>query len=517
MPFQLIEEPWIPCRRSDGTRAVLGLRELLASAPGLDAIDHPSPLVTLAISRMVLALIHRVFGPPDFSAWREIYDAGRFPEAPLDAYFRQWESRFDLLHPEFPFYQTRGLTKKYEPDGVSKLIFERTKYAAESAVFEHRPSDFEANDEIPFGEAACHLVALQAFTAGGLIKKKDEPDSASAGPMNRGAFVMIHGDSLFETLLFNLMIYDPENNRPIAGNATKDLPAWERPPLATPGPGKEPKRSVAGYIDWLTWQSRRVELVLNGAGTAVSGLVYCVGQGLGEDPIEDPMLAFRIDKARGPVALDLSEDRAVWRDCNAFVRTTNKDVGGGHAPALIGQYQRKELRAARRGRPVRLTVMGLRGDQAKLKLSRMEELRLPDAILEQEELRAAVAAASEYVEKVGKELRTAMFIAASHALAPGDREALKEDAGKLVESAGVERHYWGRLGTAFDRFLFSLPNDSTAAMTTFQQAADAAARTSLNVGCVGLGGQARHLKGQALGEAYLGHKLGDLKEKEAEV
>src|SRR5690606_2380621 len=148
---------------------------------------------------------------------------------------------------------------------------------------------------------------------GGLVKKKGEPGSATAGPLNRGAFVMVRGDSLFETLLLNLVIYDPENAKPFAGDPSRDRPSWEQAPLVRPTSTLEPQRTVYGYLDWLTWQSRRVELSLTEDQSRVRGVVYCVAIGVKAPEPRDPMLAYREDKTRGLVAVDVSETRALWR------------------------------------------------------------------------------------------------------------------------------------------------------------------------------------------------------------
>ena len=65
--FNLIDEPWIPCIL-DGTRVELGLRDVLAQAQQLREIRGDSPLETASLHRLLLAVLHRIFGPKSWTA-----------------------------------------------------------------------------------------------------------------------------------------------------------------------------------------------------------------------------------------------------------------------------------------------------------------------------------------------------------------------------------------------------------------------------------------------------------------
>lgn len=501
MAFDLVSEPWLPCRARDGTRVTLGILALFERAHELECIDDPSPLITLALHRLLLAIVHRVVGPSSLAVWKALYTHGRLPTNELSAYLAEQRGGFDLLHPTRPFYQTRGLSNEYEPDGIGRLVLERSNYGAPSLLFQHRPIALAERDALPLAEAARNLVALHAFAPGGLVKKRGEPAAASAGPLNRGAYLLVRGASLFETLMFNLLIYDPENSRPLAGDATTDRPAWEQPPVARPVGGLEPRRLPYGYLDWLTWQSRRVELVESPDRHAIAGIVYCVAQGIGDPHPRDPMLAFRVHPQRGPIPIDLSEARAVWRDCHAFVREGGQD--GAAPPAAVAQLGTRELRGVLTDTRPSLQVLGLRGDQAKLHVSRAERLAVPGAILAEPDLQARLADASGAAEAVGVALRAALRIAAARSLSPGQREPHKDDVTNLVESIGGERAYWAALATPFGLFLDELPRDPDSAGKAFISAVRVIARQALRSACCGLGSEARYLKALACAEGYL--------------
>jgi len=101
--FDLISEPWVPCVGRDGQAVELGLQDVLVRAHELRELGGESPLVTAALHRLLLVVLHRVFGSADYDAWYALWQAGRFDPTVLDAYFAQWRERFDLFHPARPF------------------------------------------------------------------------------------------------------------------------------------------------------------------------------------------------------------------------------------------------------------------------------------------------------------------------------------------------------------------------------------------------------------------------------
>src|SRR5262249_1174695 len=100
--------------------------------------------------------------------------------------------------------------------------------------------------------------------------------SADAGQLVKSAVVIAKGDNLFQTLMLNLVHYSADDEMPFAFKAKADRPAWER--------DDEPRpvdRRYDGYLDLLTWQSRRVKLVAErdteGNLLGVSGVVAMKG------------------------------------------------------------------------------------------------------------------------------------------------------------------------------------------------------------------------------------------------
>ena len=103
--FNLVDEPWVPCIRTDGQAEHLSLRDTLIRAHQLREIAGESPLVTAALYRLLLAVLHRVFGPEDHDAWCNLWETGHWDTVQLDTYLEQWQHRFNLFDSEHPFYQ----------------------------------------------------------------------------------------------------------------------------------------------------------------------------------------------------------------------------------------------------------------------------------------------------------------------------------------------------------------------------------------------------------------------------
>ena len=83
-----------------------------------------SPLVTIAIHRLLLAILHRVYkGPKNASDRATLHRTGAFDADRIQKYLMLWKERFDLFHEKFPFYQTASFKTK-ESSGINRLAQE---------------------------------------------------------------------------------------------------------------------------------------------------------------------------------------------------------------------------------------------------------------------------------------------------------------------------------------------------------------------------------------------------------
>jgi len=521
--FNLISEPWVPCvllRDAKGSVTEFGLLDTLTKAHEVKEIYDPSPLVTVALHRLLLAILHRNFGPAKASKWKELWDKGAFPAKPLKGYFKEWGSRFDLFDERRPFYQDPRL-KNDEPRPVNSLIHE--------LAAGHNPTlfDHSAEGSVPplsFGLAARLVVAYQSFAVGGLIPRAGggSVDAAKQGPLMKAVVFIVQGNNLFETLMLNLIHYNLRDSFPCPGNTDKDKPAWEQ------NLRSEPKmRKPHGYVDYLTWQNRRIFLNVTSEGDAVLGIVLVRGDDLdAASPVDqfETMCAFRkILKAKAgappviPVGFD--EDRALWRDSVALLETLGvKGSSEEHfyespktlhwlADLVRGEYLDGKKRFGVAG-------LGLCADRAKLIFWRRESFPLPLAYLYDSEDPGPVARLRrglELAEETAHVLYAANAFLARLVLAPDsdDRDKPQPDknaVAQLIKSFGAERAYWAALETPFRRMLVDIPQAKDVAVERWARVIGAEAELAFEQAADAAGDSARALKAATKARGYLyGH------------
>ena len=141
---------------------------------------------------------------------------------------------------------------------------------------------------------------------------------------------MIRGKNLFETLMYNLCIYNIDAGKPFSINdqSLNDQPCWEQD-LSFDSHQKQ----VLGYLDYMTWQPCWLKLKYNNANPDKIQEVL-IGNGYKfELPVEDilwpdPLCMYykRNDKKTkknktGWGTYSIKRDRAVWRDLDAMFAT----------------------------------------------------------------------------------------------------------------------------------------------------------------------------------------------------
>ena len=70
--FNLVDQRWIPCITLDGRYQEYSLREAFTHAWSISEIFDPSPPVVGGLHRLLLAILHRNFGPRDSRSWEEM-------------------------------------------------------------------------------------------------------------------------------------------------------------------------------------------------------------------------------------------------------------------------------------------------------------------------------------------------------------------------------------------------------------------------------------------------------------
>lgn len=474
--FDLVHEPWIPCvPLESGSERIelMSLRQLFERAHEFRELYDPSPLVTGSLHRLLLAILHRSLdGPKDEEAWTELWEARRFDNlAAIGDYLERMstEERLDLFHLERPFFQTSGITTK-DPWATGKLFPE-----LDASHFDHTLQG--ANRGVSPAAAARAVVAMQTFALGGLVSFDDPAHrSADGAPLANCAMFLLRGSNLFETLMLNLVRYNLEQGHPCHGIGP-DVPVWEFDELT-----KAQDRIPRGYVDWLTWPSRRLLLgqpETIDSETVVMTVVLMKGaqlHNLNDRTDYETMVAFRAardakaDEAPYlPVKFD--PNRALWRDFTALCQTSDAHRA---RPKTVDWVEEVRPILETGGKlTIQADALGMLSDRALKLLWRSERFDLPLAYLEGDRLVDRIQGALKFANvdvgllftpgvRIGRDgtpyPRPLQVLAERLLPSPGGAPD-KKDVVALVESLGMERRFWPQLEMPFRKLVIDLPDD----------------------------------------------------------
>ena len=428
--FNLIDEAWIPVRKHDGDRVELGIRDTLLKAKEIAVIEDPSPLVTAALHRFLLAALYRALeGPTDIDQAKAWFKAG-LPADKIDAYLERWRDRFWLFDEDYPFFQIPD----FEPKTWRAWTVLATEHNADNAkvLFDH--VDVTRPDAVPPAAAARWLLATQTFALGG---GNSEFQYTSSAPSATAVMVLPLGQHLEDTLLLNLV---PQNRAASAA----DLPVWEREPdsLASLKAGAE--RGIAGYADRYTWRTRAIRLRREPDGK-VSTLAFASGvENASKDGI-DPMLGYCIDDKKGKLPIQFRE-RGLWRDFDSLLPDDAKLAPGviEHATALT-RFDRARF-------PHSVMVLGQANSKAKIDFWRMERFALPEAVQSDKGIREDIRQILSIVDDVGRYLRASLWTFHKSFVTHGGRDLTKRETAalkKTVTNSPALHGLWSTLEAAF--------------------------------------------------------------------
>jgi CRISPR system Cascade subunit CasA len=441
--FDLVQKPWLPIVTQDGLYQEVSLLELFEQWETLRDLHADNPPTTLALHRFLFALLHRVYrGPADEEDWERIRDDNG---EEVITYLQEHQDCFELLHPDRPFMQDPTLTPEMAGEIYQAYVLHGNNT---STVFCHEHQ--WSGDSLDIAAAARLVLRLHVFDVGG--RKTGSSVSAGVIPTMDAANVLVRGNNLKETLLLNLIRYDGEDY-PFRINGD-DLPAWERESQ----PARE--RVPAGYVDYLSFQWRRVRLFFEG-DRAVRVAVHA-GDRLpkSHSPADYEMAIAYIKnpkKSGERFTVRLNLNRSLWRDSTAFLQSSSNWSDVWVCPRIISWIA--ELQQAKLVKDLlNLQVLGLTVDNAKPLGWVSEQLSVPIAYVTEKPLWQALDSALQFAEKHKDVFRS--FRGSPYAVLA--QELNHPDASSFAKSLDGESRYWANLDQAFQDLLHrQLPKDKT--------------------------------------------------------
>lgn len=344
--FNLLHEPWILVMKRDGTLAEVSILDVFRQAHDYRSISGELPTQDVAILRLLLAVMHSVFGrvtvngEPEplcegnvemvFDRWESLWNLNHFPIKPIEDYLLKFEDRFWLFHPETPFYQVSEMMNNASGSEYSASKLNGVLSESNNKAKWFSPLAGKAKESLTFAEAARWLIYINAFddTSAKPTRGKNLP-SVGAGWLGKLGLVYAAGNSVFETLMLNFILLKNGKNE-ICGS---ENPVWERP---VKGDERTLIAFPNSFSDLYTLQSRR--LILYRSGNVVTGYKLLGGDFFPkENAFIEPMTVWRnIKKKQSDPNIYTprrhDSERQVWRDlesllvhCDGKVRPTIVD------------------------------------------------------------------------------------------------------------------------------------------------------------------------------------------------
>lgn len=444
--FNLLDEEWIPCVMASGEPRELSLRDTLVEAGQVREVFDSSPLITASLHRLLLALLWRCFPLRSLADWKALWQQQRFDAERLEAYFKQWHERFYLLHPEKPFYQRSDFSAD-KKTSLKKLVNEFSS-GSNGTLFDH--SWDEDRPLIESANAARWTIATQYFGLGG--GQSVTGINFSDCLWTRGAIILLEGDTLFETLCFNLL----NLLKPDFPADEDDRPVWELEHDWQPAKNQIPK----GLSEYLTWQGRSVRLTPDADGV-LRECFYAQGKVLAEGFKNEPMYAYKRSDQHGLITWQFDEAKVMWRDSHSlFDLSTNASFQLPAAFNFIARLSRDGALPTHRSYSLHILGQCTKPGKAIVRFWRSERLPLNSDYLIEKRLLDKLRDSINLAERVAGILQASLNLLARNLIKfIADRNPDKKDVEQLTQHLQSDAHYWSRLEIHFKNLLVDLPND----------------------------------------------------------
>ena len=447
--FNLWTEPWISVETESGEVVTLNLADTLIQAHQYRALYDPSPLVTVGIHRLLIAILQDALKPQYAGNLADIWETRHFPAAKIAAFGEKYAHRFDLFSETEPFMQSADLPlypdKKDKPKPKSAaVLFLETPTGTGVTHYQHGK---ETDVQFCPVDAAKGLVIIPPFASSGGAGIK--PSINGVPPI----YVIPGGKTLFDSLTASLTT---PNYQPKVSRSVSDTPWWEHVPIV------EFKKEVGqvGYLHSLTFPARRVRLhpapmtaLCTRCGQkhrwGVQTMVYQMGESRPKDAAfwDDPFAAYRLPgekskKGETPTPIRPVAGRVLWREfAGLFLQSKDNRT---QQPSVLGQIARifDEVDTIDYGNTYPFKIVGLRTDM-KAKIFEWTEggFSVSPALLQDPSAGKLVEDAIEFA-MLGEKIIKQVF---RHSFGGSGKDARHKGASVTMAQA-----YWSQLTAPFN-------------------------------------------------------------------
>ncbi|MBQ0134163.1 MAG: type I-E CRISPR-associated protein Cse1/CasA [Clostridiales bacterium] len=215
--FNLLAEPWIRVMREDCVVEEVSLTDALIRSHEFRELSGELPTQNAAVLRLLLAILHAVFERVDaegnpagiedsdgaLDRWAELWQLGKFPEKPLNAYLEQQRDNFWLFHPERPFWQAakiRDNASRPQSEPIKKINGAISESGNKIRLFAERSG--ASKDYLSNAELARWLICMNQYDDNTL------KTGLGVAWLGRFAAILAKGNTLFDTLMLNFVLLD---------------------------------------------------------------------------------------------------------------------------------------------------------------------------------------------------------------------------------------------------------------------------------------------------------------------
>ncbi len=450
--FNLWFEPWITVETTAGAIDTMGIEALLFNAGRFRALYDPSPLVMVAIHRLLVAILQDALRPERTRDLLALWESDAFPLEPLHAFGRQFAHRFDLFSADTPFLQSADIPREPAKKGQGKSVGYLLEELTAGTGVTHYNHLYQR--ELLLCAACCAkgLLSVPAFASSGGAGIK--PSINGVPPI----YVIPSGETLYRSLVASLTT---PNFQPEVADRKGDTPWWRREPIV----GKKQEVARVGYLHSLTFPARRMRLHPEPMNAPCSRcgqtmawgaaeMVYEMGESRPDDAAfwRDPFAAYRLPREETsgpPVPVRPVEGRAVWREFTALFLPQTEGGQNYQRPHIIDQIE--QIRNSLSDSPVTLIpfqTVGLRTDM-KMKIFEWESdgFLVTPRVLEDADAAVKITAGLEFAWKCEGILKN-MYGRYFSGLAPTFTDATPVK-GSATGRTRMTQQYWQQLGDVF--------------------------------------------------------------------